>query len=86
MIIRVALFISLVALFYNYCDDGNSINKSRQPNDLNMIDVPAELIPQHNFDSSLEASLLRDSSVSYISAHALSNDFSFPFQNDITTN
>lgn len=45
MIIRVALFLTLVAVFYHYCREENSSNQFRGPNDINMIEVPQELSP-----------------------------------------
>ena len=45
MIIRFSIFISLLALFYYYCKDDSS-NHLRQPNDLNLIEVPSEFSPE----------------------------------------
>lgn len=46
MIIRVALFLALVAVFYYYCKEDSNSNQFRGPNDINMIEVPSELSPQ----------------------------------------
>jgi len=45
MIIRGALFLTLVALFYHYCREDNTSNQFRGPNDINMIEVPQEISP-----------------------------------------
>ena len=45
MIIRVALFLTLVAVFYHYCREDNTSNQFRGPNDINMIEVPQEISP-----------------------------------------
>jgi hypothetical protein len=45
MIIRIALFITLLAIFYFYCREDNTAHQLRGPNDINLIDVPAELFP-----------------------------------------
>ena len=62
MIIRVALFISLVALFYSYCNEDGLSNQQREPDDINMIEVPVELNPTYNYESIPEAALQPDSS------------------------
>ena len=70
MIIRVALFISLLALFYNYCNEGNSSSKLREPNDINRMELPSELSPIYNYDSSPETFISMDSSIYYSSNNA----------------
>ena len=61
MLFRIALFISLVALFYYYCNnDGSSVNY-RVPNDINMIEVPKEFYPTSIIKSTPEASIKIDS-------------------------
>ena len=62
MIIRVALFISLIALFYNYCNEDGLTNQQREPDDINMIEVPVELSPTYNYESIPEAAIQTDSS------------------------
>lgn len=66
--IRVALFISLVALFYYYCKEDNSASYNRAPNHINMIDVPEEISPSSLYEYIPEASLKSDSSVYFILA------------------
>jgi hypothetical protein len=67
MITRVALFISLVALFYNYCKEGNSGNNSRQPNEINMQELPADYNRMHYYDSVNKVSVSSDSILYFIS-------------------
>ena len=62
MMIRVALFISLVALFYYYCKEDNSANYYRAPNEINMIEVPVEIRPSLQYELIPEATLKSDSS------------------------
>lgn len=63
MIIRIAFFISLLALFYYYCKDGdNSINPYRETNDVNMIQVPDRINPAYNYDLIPEANWKTDTS------------------------
>ena len=66
MIIRVALFLTLLAVFYHYCNEDNSSNQFRGPNDINMIEVPKEISPifmenasnlVHNYRDSMYYSL-----------------------------
>ena len=45
MIIRFSIFIALLALFYSYCKE-DSLKNLRQPNDLNLIEVPGEISPE----------------------------------------
>lgn len=45
MIIRGALFLTLVSMFYFYCTDDSDSNQFRGPNDINMIEAPSELSP-----------------------------------------
>jgi len=86
MIIRVALFISLLALFYNYCNEGNSSSKLRQPNDINMMEVPLELSPIYNYDSSPETSISIDSSIYYMSNNAKQLEIFPVIRNSFTQN
>jgi hypothetical protein len=51
MILRLALFLTLVGLFYYYCADEDSSNDFRSPNDINMIEVPDEFSPRFIDDS-----------------------------------
>jgi hypothetical protein len=68
MIFRIALFISLIALFYHYCKEDSSANRYREPNDINMIEVPLELGPTFKYESIPEASVEFDSSI-FVSSH-----------------
>jgi hypothetical protein len=54
MIVRIALFITLLATFYYYCREDSNSNQFRGPNDINMIEVPKELSPVY-FDPSVTA-------------------------------
>lgn len=63
MIFRFALFISLLSLFYYYCEEDSSTNYFREPNDINMIDVPVEISPTLKYESIPETSIEYDSSV-----------------------
>lgn len=45
MIIRIALFFTLLAGFYYYCNEDNNSKQYRGPNDINMIEVPREISP-----------------------------------------
>ena len=49
MIIRFSIFVSLLALFYYYCKDDSS-NQFRQPNDINLIEIPEEISPSYYHD------------------------------------
>lgn len=70
MITRIALFISLLALFYYYCKN-DAETQIRQPYDLNQIEVPAEISPLFDFDNSPERSLNTDTSNHLISSQEL---------------
>lgn len=62
MIIRLALFISLIAIFYYYCKDGSSLNQFREPNDINKIEVPVEISPRFYYEPLQEEAIQIDSS------------------------
>lgn len=62
MIIRLALFISLIAIFYYYCKDGSSLNQFREPNDINKIEVPVEISPRFYYEPLQETTIQVDSS------------------------
>jgi len=70
MITRIALFISLLALFYYYCKN-DAETQIRQPNDLNQIEVPSEISPLFDFENLPEGSLSTDSSHHLISSQQL---------------
>ena len=68
MIIRFAFFISLVALFFYYCKD-DSGDQFRQPNDINLLEVPNEIYPTFQYDTEPEKTMLLDSSIHFISVN-----------------
>ena len=70
MMIRVALFISLVALFYYYCKEDNSAYYYSAPNEINKNEVPVEISPSFQYELIPEATLKPDSSVYTISARS----------------
>lgn len=78
MIFRVALFISLIAIFYYYCQDGGTSNQHRESNDINMIEVPVETNPAMQYESIPEAALNFDS-IYYFSAKHTESDLSSMF-------
>lgn len=86
MIIRVAIFISLVALFYNYCNDENSYRNMRDANDINMMEVPSELSPIYNYNSSPTAYTLKDSSIYFISTSKIQSDLFPVIENKLSQN
>jgi len=45
MIIRATLFLTLLALFYYYCNEDNKSSQFRGPNDINKIEVPQDFAP-----------------------------------------
>jgi hypothetical protein len=45
MIIRVGLFITLLAVFYFYCTEDTNSSQFNAPNDINMIETPIEISP-----------------------------------------
>lgn len=68
MILRLTLFISLLALFYFYCDEDGSINNYRETNDINMIETPVEQTATLKYESIPEATLKIDSSYYFVSS------------------
>jgi len=79
MIIRVALFLTLLAVFYHYCNEDNASNKFRGPNDINMIEVPNDISPSFIEKSDAVTQRLIDSTF------FLSSDYSiFPKPNSRT--
>ncbi len=61
MITRVALFITLLAVFYFYCKEDTKSNQFRGPNDINMIEIPQEISPSFMENSNASFSDLNDS-------------------------
>lgn len=61
MLLRIALFISLLALFYNFCKKENSTNNFREENELNFIEIREDFSPQINFNSTVEGGKELDS-------------------------
>ena len=61
MIIRISLFLVLLASFYYYCQDGSSLSPSTSPNDMNMIEIPKDFEPEMRSDLFLNARLDPDS-------------------------
>lgn len=68
MIIRIALFITLLALFYFYCREDNTAHQLRGPNDINLIDVPAELFPDFMSQPDVTKSVRNDSTLYRLTA------------------
>jgi len=66
MINRFSIFVSLLALFYYYCKDDSS-NQFRQPNDINLIEIPDEISPAYYYDEYAENSVEIDSSLTQFS-------------------
>ena len=62
MIIRLSIFLVLLASFYFYCQDGSSPSRLNSPNDMNMIEIPKDFEPEFRNDLFLEAWLHTDSS------------------------
>jgi hypothetical protein len=50
MKLRITLFISLLTLFYIYCRQDASVNNYRETNDINMIEMPAEISPTLQYE------------------------------------
>lgn len=73
MILRLTLFISLLTLFYFYCNQNESVNNYRETNDINMIDTPPEISPTLNYEAIPQASLIIDST--YYSVFLPNTDF-----------
>lgn len=73
MIIRVALFLTLVAVFYHYCKEDNNSNQFRGPNDINMIEVPGEISPVFMENSNAVTYDFADSIYFLSSEHSLNN-------------
>lgn len=79
MIIRFVFFISLLALFFYYCKN-DSGDQFRQPNDINLMEVPNEISPTFQYDTQPEKTMLLDSSIQFISAnqpYPISSDLLF---------
>ncbi len=68
MIIRIALFITLLAFFYHYCSEDTSKNQLREPNDINRIDVPYDLFPEYMNYSHTVKNIRYDSSTFQITS------------------
>ena len=79
MIFRVALFISLLALFYYYCKESGTSNQHRESNDINMIEVPVEANPTIQYESIPEAASYTDSSFYYFATQHTESDLSSIF-------
>ena len=62
MIVRLSLFLVLLASFYYYCQDGSSPSQLNSPNDMNMIEIPKDFEPEFSHDVFFEAWLNKDSS------------------------
>lgn len=62
MILRLTIFISLLTLFYFYCNEDGTINNYRETNDINMIEMPVEQSPTLKYESIPQATLITDSS------------------------
>jgi hypothetical protein len=71
MIIRVALFLTLVSMFYFYCTDDSDSNQFRGPNDINMIEVPSELSPRIIESSNTAFNTTQDTLTSVASTYSL---------------
>lgn len=61
MILRIAIFISLIATFYYYCNDDSQASQMRGPNDLNKIEVPEEISPTFQSFPTANVNVERDS-------------------------
>lgn len=68
MIIRIALFITLLAIFYFYCTEDNPTNQLRGPNDINRIEIPAELFPDYINHSRTTTNAVGDSTIYRLTA------------------
>jgi len=75
MLIRFALFLSLLALFYYYCKDETTTNQLREPVDLNMIDVPGQrLSPSFEYELVPEADWNSDSTSYFVSTRGTDSE------------
>ena len=70
MIIRVGLFITLLAVFYFYCKEDTKSNQFRGPNDINMIKIPEGISPSFMENSNTNVSDLNDSIYFLFSGYA----------------
>ena len=86
MINRVALFISLVALFYYYCKEDNSANYYHAPNEINMNEVPVEISPSLKYKLMPQSTLNPDSSVYAVSARSAHFDSASGLLSSISQN
>ena len=86
MIIRVSLFISLVALFYYYCKEDNSAYYYHAPNEINMNEVPVEISPSLKYKLMPQSTLKPDSSVYAISARSTHFDSASGLLSSISQN
>ena len=86
MIFRIAFFISLVALFYYYCQDGGAENQRRESNDINMIEVPVESSPVMQNESGPEALINSDSSIYFFSTRPPASELSTVFSISVPHN
>ncbi|MCK5368927.1 MAG: hypothetical protein KAQ62_10255 [Cyclobacteriaceae bacterium] len=86
MIFRVTLFISLLSLFYYYCKEDGSTNQYREPNDINMIEVPLELGPTFKYESIPAASIEFDSTDYLISSHYTDSELASGLLSSVSQN
>ena len=86
MIFRVALFITLLAIFYNYCKEESNTNQFRGPNDINKIEVPNEFSPTFMDYSNTAVNLTMDSSGHNISDYFQLNYSEFGINNPLPKN
>ncbi len=68
MRLRLTLFISLVALFYMYCNEEEPSNIYIETNDINMIEMPVDQSPTLKYESIPQATVIIDSSYYFLSS------------------
>lgn len=61
MIIRISIFLTLLATFYFYCQEDNDSQQYRSPNDINMLEVPRNISPVFIEDEPTAYQILPDS-------------------------
>lgn len=75
MLIRIALFITLLALFYYYCQDDSSTIQSPVLEDVNMNDIPKnEIYPMLEYELIPESITHMDSTRYFVSTRGTDSE------------
>ena len=75
MLIRIALFITLLALFYYYCQNDSSTSQMPALEDVNMNDIPKnEIYPMLEYELIPESNTFLDSTSYFVSTRGTDSE------------